>query len=201
MVADSWAPLGGRLNFGTFTTCEVVSGPTFPKGRGGMTGGRGYSADVHNGEEIAKSPVIDLPPAPRKGLVVITCMDSRLDVFAMLHLEIGDAHVLRNAGGRVTEDTLRSLIISMYSMNTREVYVIHHTNCGLYNVENSVMQQSVRDATGQDASHLDFLPFSDLADSVRQDVARVLELPLLPSGIEVHGAIYDVETGNLNRVL
>lgn len=155
---------------------------------------------MFDGEAIATIPVLDLPPAPRKGLVVVTCMDSRLDVFRMLDLDIGDAHILRNAGGRVTDDTLRSLVLSMHLMATREVFVIHHTGCGLHRVSNLSLQQHVAVATGQDATHVDFLPFDDLMTSVRDDVARVRELPLLPVGITVTGAIYDVHTGTLHRV-
>jgi carbonic anhydrase len=145
-------------------------------------------------------PVLDLPPAPRKGMVVVTCMDSRLDVFRMLDLEIGDAHILRNAGGRVTDDTLRSLMLSMHTMHTREVFVIHHTGCGLHNVTNEALHHQIAEATGQDATAVDFLPFSDILESVADDVARVLGLPLLPAGISVSGAVYDVHTGELHRV-
>jgi carbonic anhydrase len=155
---------------------------------------------VINGEAITTIPVLDLPPAPRKGLVVVTCMDSRLDVFRMLDLDIGDAHILRNAGGRVTDDTLRSLVLSMHLMATREVFVIHHTGCGLHRVSNASLQEHVLAATGEDASHVDFLPFDDLVASVGEDVARVRSLPLLPAGITVTGAIYDVHTGTLHRV-
>ncbi|CAB4737636.1 unannotated protein [freshwater metagenome] len=156
---------------------------------------------MYGGGEINTIPVLDLPPAPRKRLVVITCMDSRLDVFRMLDLEIGDAHILRNAGGRVTDDTLRSLILSMHVMNTNEVFVIHHTGCGLHRVTNADLQSRVGLATGQDAAHIDFLPFDDLVDSVLGDVERLRTLPLLPIGITLHGAIYDVHTGTLHRVI
>ena len=152
------------------------------------------------GEAISTIPVLDLPPAPRKGLVVVTCMDSRLDVFRMLDLDIGDAHILRNAGGRVTDDTLRSLVLSMHMMATREVFVIHHTGCGLHRVSNESLHERVLEATGQDAGGLDFLPFDDLVSSVAEDVDRVRSLPLLPSGITVTGAVYDVHTGTLHRV-
>jgi carbonic anhydrase len=153
-----------------------------------------------SGEAITTIPVLDLPPAPRKGLVVVTCMDSRLDVFRMLDLDIGDAHILRNAGGRVTDDTLRSLVLSMHLMATREVFVIHHTGCGLHRVSNESLRSKVHSATGEDASHLDFLPFDDLLASVAEDVERVRSLPLLPDGIVVTGAVYDVHTGTLHRV-
>lgn len=153
-----------------------------------------------DGEAISTIPVLDLPPAPRKGLVVVTCMDSRLDVFRMLGLDIGDAHILRNAGGRVTDDTLRSLVLSMHMMATREVFVIHHTGCGLHRVSNQSLHDRVFEATGEDATSLDFLPFDDLVSSVAEDVERVRTLPLLPAGITVTGAVYDVHTGTLHRV-
>jgi carbonic anhydrase len=151
-------------------------------------------------DAISIIEVVELPPAPRKGLVVVTCMDSRLDVFQMLGLEIGDAHILRNAGGRVTDDTLRSLVLSMHMMNTREVFVIHHTGCGLHRVTNEMLQGRVSEVTGEDASHVDFLPFDDVIASVREDARRVRDLPLLPDGVTVTGAVYDVHTGTLYRV-
>lgn len=151
-------------------------------------------------DAISIIEVVELPPAPRKGLVVITCMDSRLDVFQMLNLEIGDAHILRNAGGRVTDDTLRSLVLSMHMMDTREVFVIHHTSCGLHRVTNEALWERVGDATGEDASSIDFLPFEDVIASVREDAKRLLDLPLLPEGVTVTGAVYDVHSGTLYRV-
>ena len=167
-----------------------------------MTSGRHLHIvpPVFDGDEINTIPVLDLPPAPRKALVVITCMDSRLDVFRMLDLEIGDAHILRNAGGRVTDDTLRSLILSMHAMNTREVFVIHHTGCGLHRVTNESLQARVYEATGEDATSIDFLPFDDIAESVREDVERLRTLPLLPTDITLTGAVYDVHTGTLHRI-
>jgi carbonic anhydrase len=151
-------------------------------------------------DAISIIEVPELPPAPRKGMVVVTCMDSRLDVFSMLNLAIGDAHILRNAGGRVTDDTLRSLVLSMHMMNTREVFVIHHTGCGLHRVSNNALQARVTENTGEDASSLDFLPFDDVIESVREDAQRVRDLPLLPEGITVTGAVYDVHSGTLYRV-
>ncbi len=151
-------------------------------------------------DAISIIEVVELPPAPRKGLVVVTCMDSRLDVFQMLNLEIGDAHILRNAGGRVTDDILRSLVLSMHMMDTREVFVIHHTSCGLHRVTNEALWARVGAATGEDASGIDFLPFEDVIASVREDAKRLRDLPLLPAGVTVTGAVYDVHSGTLYRV-
>jgi len=98
----------------------------------------------------------NLSAAPTRHLVVVTCMDARLDLFRLLGLEIGDAHILRNAGGRVTDDVLRSLTLSNHWLGTREVVVIHHTGCGLFGVHNDEIHARVHDATGADASSIDF---------------------------------------------
>jgi carbonic anhydrase len=142
-----------------------------------------------------------LTAAPERHLVVITCMDARLDLFRLLGLNIGDSHILRNAGGRVTDDVLRSLLLSAHALGTREVLVIHHTGCGLLATTNESLRSQVEAGSGGDASHVDFLPFDDVRASVEQDVAVVRDCALLPSDMVTWGAVYDVNDGSLTRVL
>jgi carbonic anhydrase len=143
----------------------------------------------------------DLPMPPARELVVLTCMDARLHPAKFLGLEIGDAHVIRNAGGRASDDALRSLIISSRLLGTREYAVIHHTDCGMLTFTNEDLRGKLQADTGRDASHIDFLPFSDLKESVRQDVRRIRENPFVPDDVEVSGWIYDVKTGQLQEVV
>ena len=140
-----------------------------------------------------------LPPTQR--LVVLTCMDARLHPETFLGLEIGDAHVIRNAGGRASDDALRSLIISSRLLGTQEYAVIHHTDCGMLTFSNDDLQGKLAADTGTDASHLDFLPFSDVEESVRDDVRRIRVNPFIPAGVEVSGWIYDVKTGKVREVV
>ena len=137
-----------------------------------------------------------LTAAPTRSLVVLTCMDARLDLFRMLGLEVGDSHILRNAGGRATDDALRSLILSAHWLGTREFAVIHHTGCGLFGVTNAEIADRVEAATGE-RPDMDFLPFTDVEASVRHDVDRVRRCSMLPSDAVVWGAIYDVHAGRL----
>jgi carbonic anhydrase len=123
-----------------------------------------------------------IPPAPARRLVVVTCMDARLEPLRQLGLELGDAHVLRNAGAVVTDDVLRSLAVSSTFMGTREALVVGHTDCGIERLET------------------DLLPYDSVEVAVRDGVRRILESPLLPEGFSASGRIYDVETGELRPV-
>jgi carbonic anhydrase len=142
----------------------------------------------------------DLPPRPAKRLAVLTCMDARMHPEKFLGLEMGDAHVIRNAGGRASDDALRSLIVSIHKLDTCEIAVIHHTGCGMQTFTNEHMQRTLTRATGVDASGIDFLPFSDLEGSVRDDVRTIQESPYIPPHVRVRGFIYDVRTGRLSPV-
>lgn len=142
----------------------------------------------------------DLPIPPARRVAVVTCMDARLDPEEFLGLEAGDAHVIRNAGGRVSEDAIRSLVISERLLGTNEVVVIHHTGCGMLTFTNEDLSSKIREDLGVDASGRDFLPFPDLEESVRDDVALLRDSELVPDDIAVYGAIYDVETGELREV-
>ena len=141
-----------------------------------------------------------LPMPPGRRVAILTCMDARLDPARFLGLEEGDAHVIRNAGGRASPDALRSLIISQELLGTQEVLVIHHTDCGMLTFGNQDLRQRLQQHFGADASEIDFLPFPDLAQSVRADVAAIRGSPFIPKDIPVSGFLYDVRTGRLQSV-
>jgi len=140
---------------------------------------------------------LPLPPARR--VAVVTCMDARIDPARILGLAEGDAHVIRNAGGRATE-ALRSLVISQRLLGTCEVVLIHHTDCGMLTFQNRDLHEQVRRELGADVTGVDFLPFSDLEQSVLDDVALLAASPLLERGTPVRGFVYDVTTGALTEV-
>lgn len=131
---------------------------------------------------------------PRRRLAVVTCMDARIDVFAVLGLHLGEAHVLRNAGGRVTEDVLRSLALSTHVLGVRTVVVMQHTQCGL----TGVTDQELRDRTGAD---LGFLPIDDHEAALREDVDHLFAQPYLSLMMAVSGLIFDVETGRVRPIV
>jgi carbonic anhydrase len=137
---------------------------------------------------------------PARHVAILACMDARLDVFALLGLRLGDAHVIRNAGGRVTDDVIRSLTISEHVLDTREIVVIHHTDCGLLTNTNDMLREVVERGRGVDASALDFLPFHDLEQSVIDDVAALRQSPYLRLDATISGMVFDVETGRLRLV-
>ena len=142
----------------------------------------------------------DLPMPPARRVAILTCMDARIDPARALGLQEGDAHVIRNAGGRASADAIRSLAISQQLLGTREVVVIHHTNCGMQTFTNDQLREQVRRDLGADASEVDFLPFSDLEASVQQDVRAIRASPLILRDIPVTGLVYDVRTGRLRPV-
>src|SRR5713226_4115794 len=115
----------------------------------------------------------NLPMPPGRHVAVLTCMDARLDPARFLGLEEGDAHVIRNAGGRASEDALRSLTISEQLLGTNEVVVIHHTDCGMVTFSNDDLRTKIKQDLNADAEHIDFLPFKNLEQSVRDDVATI----------------------------
>ena len=139
---------------------------------------------------------MQLPAAPARRLVVVTCMDARLEPLELLGLELGDAHVLRNAGAVVTEDVLRSLAVSSAMMATREALVIGHTDCGLERFTSDDVAARVPAV----APRLDFLPYRDVAEAVRDGVSRIRESQLLPEDFTASGCVYDLETGELRPV-
>ena len=137
---------------------------------------------------------------PKTKVAIVTCMDSRLHVATALGLALGDAHILRNAGGRVTEDMIRSLVISQQQMGTREIVVLHHTYCGAQTFNNEDFQEHLKRELGVDVSGKDFLPFQDVEESVREDMKLLRECPLIPDDVIISGAVYDVDTGRMIEV-
>lgn len=138
----------------------------------------------------------DLPVPPGRSFAVVTCMDARLDPARFLGLEEGDAHVIRNAGGLVNDETIRSLVISHHLLGTQEAVVVGHTGCGMLTFTND----DIHEKLGPDSESIDFQPFPDLADSVRQSVERIRNHPLLPDSFGATGFVYDVETGRIEAV-
>lgn len=142
----------------------------------------------------------DLPMPPSRQVAVVTCMDARLHPSRFLGLDLGDAHVIRNAGGRASEDAIRSLVISQRLLGTREIVVIHHTDCGMLTFTNEQLASQVQRELGVDVAGRDFLPFSDVEQSVRDDVATLRASPLIPADVPISGAVYDVRSGELRPV-
>jgi carbonic anhydrase len=141
----------------------------------------------------------DLPLPPARKVAVVACMDARLNPYAILGLETGDAHVIRNAGGVVTDDAIRSLAISQRLLGTEEVILIHHTDCGMLTFGDDDFRRSLQDETGLKPTWA-VETFQDLDDDVRQSVARVTSSPFIPRKDSVRGFVYDVETGHLREV-
>jgi len=140
---------------------------------------------------------LDLRPSLR--LAIVACMDSRLDVFAALGLADGQAHVLRNAGGVITDDVIRSLAISQRRLDTREILLIHHTDCGMQKVTDDGFRAELQEATGM-APAFAIESFVDVEANVRQSIARVRNSPFVPHRDRVLGFVYDVDTGRLHEV-
>lgn len=142
-----------------------------------------------------------LPMPPGRKFAVVACMDARLNPAAVMGLEIGDAHVIRNAGGLVTDDALRSLVISYKLLGTQEFFIVEHTDCGMLTFTNDVIQEKLKADTGKDATHIDFLPFSDVKANLKKQAEKVRGCELIPGDIPVHGFLYHVETGELEHVV
>ncbi len=175
-----------------------------------LTANSAYAADFGDKGTLA------MPPARR--FAVLTCMDARLDPAKFAGLAEGDAHVIRNAGGRASDDAIRSLVISYKLLGTREWFVIHHTNCGMETFTDEIMRgllaSSLETATidekgwhdtgagpgSTEGDFIDWLTIGDIAKSVIADVARIRSHPLVPAGIPVYGYIYDVKCGKLIEV-
>ena len=143
----------------------------------------------------------DLPMPPARKLAIVACMDARLSVEPALGLKTGDAHVIRNAGGIVTEDALRSLIISHHLLGTEEFIIINHTDCGMLTFKDAELRSRLQASTGTVAAEpKHFHAFGDLEENVRRQIERVKSHPWIPKHIPVRGFIYDVKTGRLGEV-
>jgi carbonic anhydrase len=155
---------------------------------------------VANATEYAKKPLpADKPVQPGLNVAVVACMDTRLDLFGVLGLEIGDAHFLRNAGGVVTSDVIRSLAISQRKLGTREILVIHHTECGMLTITDYDFKAELEADTGLRPEWA-VEALTDTEADLRQSVARVKASPYLPHRDNVRGFVYDVRTHQLHEV-
>ncbi|HEX5879143.1 MAG TPA: carbonic anhydrase [Actinomycetota bacterium] len=155
---------------------------------------------LRNNAEFAKSfSRGDLPMPPGKALAVVACMDARLNVYALLGLEPGEAHVIRNAGGVVTEDVIRSLAISQHLLGTKEIILVHHTDCGMLTFTDDQVKADIEAATGL-RPHFALEAFSDLERDIRQSIARIRHSPFVLHKDSIRGFIYDVTTGQLQEV-
>jgi carbonic anhydrase len=141
----------------------------------------------------------DLPLPPAKKVAVVACMDARLNPYGILGLGEGDAHVIRNAGGVVTDDEIRSLAISQRLLGTEEIILIHHTDCGMLTFGDDEFRRQIQDDTGIKPEWA-AEAFSDLEEDVRQSIARIKASPFIPNKDSVRGFVYEVETGKLREV-
>jgi carbonic anhydrase len=152
----------------------------------------------NNADYAAKDHHGGLPTPPAKQVAVVACMDSRMDIFALLGLANGEAHIIRNAGGVVTDDVIRSLAISQRQLGTREIIVIHHTECGMLTFTDDELRDRLQVETGMKPM---WSPeaFSDLDAAVRNSMNRIRSSPFIPHR-EVRGFVFDVDTGRLREV-
>jgi len=153
----------------------------------------------HNEEHVGQFSRGSLPMPPAKKLAVVACMDARLETGVLLKLVEGDAHVIRNAGGVVTDDVIRSLTISQRLLGTREIMLIHHTDCGMVTFTDEDLKQQIMEDTGLKPSFA-METFKDIDEDVLQSMARVHASPFIPHKQEVRGFVYDVDSGHLREV-
>ena len=154
-----------------------------------------------NADYAARSVVGNLAAAPRHRLAILTCMDARVEPLRALGLDLGDAHVIRNGGGRASDDALRSLALGRALLGIEKALVIHHTDCRLRGVDAPTLREALAAAGADVPSALDLLPLpGNIVAGVREDVARIRNSPLIPPGLIVHGLIYDVRTGQLSEI-
>jgi carbonic anhydrase len=141
----------------------------------------------------------DLPMPPGRKIAIVACMDARLNPYGLLGLQEGDAHVIRNAGGVITDDEIRSLAISQRLLGTEEIVLIHHTDCGMLTFTDDEFRRSIQDEIGIKPEWA-AEAFPDVDEDVRQSLARVKASPFIPKKDSVRGFVYEVETGNLREV-
>ncbi|MEZ4501712.1 MAG: carbonic anhydrase [Dehalococcoidia bacterium] len=156
---------------------------------------------VRNNEAYAATfDPAEFTPAPKKHVAVVTCMDARIAVFPVLGLQAGDAHIIRNAGGIVTDDVLRSLLISQRSLGTREIVLMHHSNCGLLTFTDDELAATLEAETGQRPT-FPLGAITDLDASVRDSMKRLRESPFLVARDAIRGFVFDVQTGRVREVV
>ena len=141
----------------------------------------------------------DLPMPPARKVAIVACMDARVSPFALFGLEVGDAHVIRNAGGVVTDDEIRSLAISQRKLGTEEIILVHHTDCGMLTFTDDEFRAQIQEETGI-KPQWPAETFSDLDEDLRQSLARIRTSPFIPHKDKVRGFVYDVDTGKLREV-
>ena len=154
---------------------------------------------ARNNEAYALTHVGGLPAQPARHVAVVACMDSRMRIFALLGLRDGEAHVIRNAGGVITDDVVRSLAISQRLLGTREIMLIHHTDCGMQKITEEGFKAAVEAETGI-RPHWAVESFSDAEQDVRQSIGRLKASPFIPHKDAIRGFVFDVDTGKLNEV-
>ena len=154
---------------------------------------------IDNNRAYVKQYIPDRPLAPKRQLAIVSCMDSRLDTFAMLGLDIGDAHIIRNAGGVVTDDVIRSLTISQRKLGTRDILLIHHTDYGALTFTDDELRNELLEETGIKPT---WSPesFADLDADLRQSMERIRRSPFLAHSTHLRGFVFDVHTGELREV-
>ena len=155
---------------------------------------------VRNNEEYARAYVGGQPSPPAQHVVIVACMDSRMNIYRMLGLNDGEAHVLRNAGGVVTDDMMRSLAISQRLLGTREIMLIHHTDCGMQKTTEDEFKGAIEAETGIRPPWA-VESFSDAEHDVRQSISRLKASPFIPHKDAIRGFVFDVDTGRLNEVV
>jgi carbonic anhydrase len=153
----------------------------------------------NNAKYAADFSKASLPMPPAKQIAIVACMDARLETGALLGIEEGEAHVIRNAGGVVTDDVIRSLTISQRLLGTREIMLIHHTDCGMLTFTSAEVKEAIRKDTGMRPS-FSMEDFADLEDDVRESIARIQASPFVPHKDTIRGFVYEVETGRLREV-
>lgn len=154
---------------------------------------------LKNNEAYAAQFSGPLPLPPSKQVAVVACMDARLDVYRILGLNEGEAHIIRNAGGVITEDEIRSLAISQRLLGTEEIILIHHTDCGMVTFTDDAFKQSILDDTGARPAWA-AEAFPDADEDVKQSIHRIMNNPFIPRNDAVRGFVFDVATGRLNEI-
>ena len=153
---------------------------------------------MRNTLKVSSMGILSLPPS--KKVVVLACMDARLNVNELLGLRLGEAHIIRNAGGIVTEDAIRSLIISHELLGTEEFIVINHTDCGMLTFSDKDLQKKISEKYNSESSGIVFHTFTDLEENVKKQLHRIRNNPFLVNATSVSGFIYDVRTGRIKEI-
>ena len=155
---------------------------------------------VANAEFAKNFKSQDLTGEAKKGLAIVTCMDSRIDPLRIIGMSAGDAKILRNAGARVTEDVLRTLILATTLLNVSRVLVMPHTDCRMASGTEEQIHATILEKSGIDTRSVEIRTVTDQVAALKSDLVRIEQFPLLPKGIEIVGAIYNVKTGELKRI-